>query len=88
MSLNNIGSKERNALGGLGLLLMLSGFIKFGFSAFLAGELLLPACLGGEQTIHLGPQFTPALMHCWGCYTALLGAGLVVASLRAAHRKS
>lgn len=57
----------------LGAALLAAGLVRMYFEAQATGTLLIPGCLGNDFVVHVE---TPvwARLHCWGCYSAALGA--------------
>ena len=58
--------------------LLTVGLVKMAVQASTQSTLLVPTCLGQSVALPVASAGTP-LLHCWGCYTAALGAvGLTV----------
>lgn len=64
----------------VGLALIAVGMLKLQSVAYQAGQITMPTCLGGTITLNLGAQSYP-LLHCWGCYAAVIGAIFLLTSL-------
>ena len=73
---------------GMACALIVAGMVKMVMQASHQETLLIPTCLGNSLTVHIGGDPWSAL-HCWGCYSFLLGlvilAALTVQNVRS-HR--
>ena len=70
---------------GVACALIIAGIGKMVVQASHQETLLIPTCLGNSLTVHIGGDPWSAL-HCWGCYSFLLGlvvlAALTVQNVR------
>lgn len=68
-----------------GILMLIVGGIKAWTHMMAAGHLSITTCLGREITLSTGAPIWERA-HCWGCYVALFGLGLVAVSLFQAYK--
>ncbi len=61
----------------LGAALLLIGALKALSHLTAASTLTIPGCLGGNFIVQLDTPLWHQI-HCWGCYVALLGLGLML----------
>ncbi len=56
------------------------GLAKASATAMASGEMMIVGCGGTRFALPLG-ETDWALVHCWGCYAAVAGAGLLLATV-------